>query len=465
MSPDVPSCPSTGSFWFPASVNRSRYWVHGISYVDERLMMFRDSVSRLYYYVLDRMYNVRRLVDRAGALVERYLYDGYGRPYIRELCGRRDMDNDTVLGSTHTSRVADAKDGTGWVQQVIRKIEGDPNYYRSYFMYDTAGHPWILLRDRWTLDGSGQPTNCTRTLAREYRYDSGRARYLVRDLDTTTLLPSSAEAGTWTDYDGDSTYGDYFFPSAETTSTSARYTPGIWEKQGSTLRGHHGDQIGSSRAMTDSSAAVVRRTVYTAFGERILEDNGGGEYAMAPSRYGYAGAWGYEQDLAAADEDPADLGFIHIGERWYDPGSGRFLQRDPIGIGGGLNVYAYVVNEPIRRVDPTGLTWVSTVGTVLDNAASLGAGVTGVLVLTANPGAPAMGAASGVMKGCGWLLIKVDATIIVPMMTPKPAPPAPPRTATPMSPIQESEFRRLSPGGGTILDFGGGQGSHCPHCD
>jgi len=50
---------------------------------------------------------------------------------------------------------------------------------------------------------------------------------------------------------------------------------------------------------------------------------------------------------------PCDEG--HVGARYYDPSSGRFLQRDPIGIEGGANVYAYVRNGPALRVDPPGL--------------------------------------------------------------------------------------------------------------
>ena len=81
--------------------------------------------------------------------------------------------------------------------------------------------------------------------------------------------------------------------------------------------------------------------------------------ATAPaalSRYGYAGAWGYETGLDDAGEpDLPPLPFIHVGERWYDPSSGRFLQRDPIGIIGGLNVFAYVMSEPVTSIDPSGL--------------------------------------------------------------------------------------------------------------
>ncbi|MBD3284629.1 hypothetical protein GF395_04285, partial [Candidatus Uhrbacteria bacterium] len=45
----------------------------------------------------------------------------------------------------------------------------------------------------------------------------------------------------------------------------------------------------------------------------------------------------------------------HVGARWYDAGVGRFMQRDPIGVGGGLNVYVYCWNGPLSGVDPSGL--------------------------------------------------------------------------------------------------------------
>ena len=45
------------------------------------------------------------------------------------------------------------------------------------------------------------------------------------------------------------------------------------------------------------------------------------------------------------------------GWRWYQPDIGRFVQRDPVGIWGGLNVYAYCTNDPLLAVDPEGLGW------------------------------------------------------------------------------------------------------------
>ncbi len=148
----------------------------------------------------------------------------------------------------------------------------------------------------------------------------------------------------------------------------------------------HGDLIGSTMLTTDESGAAVSAVSYTAFGELVtqwLDGQGqlhcqvGSELPAGFPRYGYAGSWGYETGglptaggppgsdpnrgiiaLYGPDPDLPPITLMHVGYRWYDPALGRFIQRDPIGLSGGLNVYSYCGAEALTRIDPDGrLFW------------------------------------------------------------------------------------------------------------
>ena len=100
------------------------------------------------------------------------------------------------------------------------------------------------------------------------------------------------------------------------------------------------DQVGSLRIVTDTSGNVVRRIEYDAFGNIVEDTNSAFELP-----FGFAGGL---HDL--------DTGLVRFGYRDYDPDTGRWTAKDPIGFSGGdTDLYGYVQNNPVNWVDPWGL--------------------------------------------------------------------------------------------------------------
>jgi RHS repeat-associated protein len=48
-------------------------------------------------------------------------------------------------------------------------------------------------------------------------------------------------------------------------------------------------------------------------------------------------------------------GLQYMRNRYYDPKTGKFTQVDPIGLGGGLNLYGFAQGDPVNHSDPFGL--------------------------------------------------------------------------------------------------------------
>jgi RHS repeat-associated protein len=66
-------------------------------------------------------------------------------------------------------------------------------------------------------------------------------------------------------------------------------------------------------------------------------------------------------------DDESD--FLYYGYRYYNPSTGRWLSRDPIGVRGGRNLYAFTQNNSVNRVDPHGLIhWGAIVAALLEGA-------------------------------------------------------------------------------------------------
>ena len=127
--------------------------------------------------------------------------------------------------------------------------------------------------------------------------------------------------------------------SAVLTDSSAVYTPGLSERRGSTSKFYHGDNLGSTRGITNSSQTVTDTILYDAFGNTISRTG------TTPTPFGFVGKGQYQTDN--------DSGLQLLGHRYYDAIVGRFISSDPAKAGD--NWYAYCNNDPLRTIDPTGL--------------------------------------------------------------------------------------------------------------
>jgi RHS repeat-associated protein len=102
----------------------------------------------------------------------------------------------------------------------------------------------------------------------------------------------------------------------------------------------HPDHEGSIVAVTDGTGAKYAINTYDEYGTPVFS----GSQSINTGRFQYTGqAWLNELNL------------YYYKARFYSPGLGRFLQTDPIGYDGGLNLYEYVGDDPVDANDPTGL--------------------------------------------------------------------------------------------------------------
>ncbi len=83
------------------------------------------------------------------------------------------------------------------------------------------------------------------------------------------------------------------------------------------------------------------------------------------SDYTAAQFYGIFQRLPGQLDDDAwdDSWIYHNVNRWYEPGTGRYLQADPVGLGGGANLYAYADLNPLLETDILGLLSAKACGT------------------------------------------------------------------------------------------------------
>ncbi|NVD24654.1 RHS domain-containing protein [Desulfuromonas acetoxidans] len=106
----------------------------------------------------------------------------------------------------------------------------------------------------------------------------------------------------------------------------------------------HTDQIGAPILLTDATGTAVWSAQYAPFGQATINSDVDGDGTEVVCNLRFPGQY-----------FDAESGLHYNWHRYYEPRSGRYITLDPIGLDGGINLYAYVENNPSNYRDPWGL--------------------------------------------------------------------------------------------------------------
>ncbi|MCB9772147.1 MAG: fibronectin type III domain-containing protein [Candidatus Omnitrophica bacterium] len=276
-------------------------------------------ITSNYVYTYDSLGRLTK-VEKDNTLVEEYRYTG-SNPL-----GTRTYEMNSLRGIAGRSLAYNAEDQLLSVGSVTYQYDADGFLSRktdgssiTTYNYSSRGELLqVSLPDGRTIEYIHDPLG--RRIAKKIN-GSVVEKYLWAGL--TQLLAV---------YDGSNNllmrfeYSDSRMPSVMTKDSATYYLSY--------------DQVGSLRAVMSSTGAIVKRIDYDSFGN-ILADT-------APAfsvPFGFAGGL-----------HDRDVGLVRFGFRDYDPATGRWTAKDPIGFDGGdVDLYGYVESDPINFVDPYGL--------------------------------------------------------------------------------------------------------------
>jgi RHS repeat-associated protein len=109
---------------------------------------------------------------------------------------------------------------------------------------------------------------------------------------------------------------------------------------------YHCDHRGLPLALVSPDNTLAWRAEYDEWGNQLSEEN--------PAHL--------EQQIRLPGQQYDEESGLHYNRhRYYDPGLGRYITQDPIGLKGGWNLYQYPLN-PVTRVDPLGLQGIGSFG-------------------------------------------------------------------------------------------------------
>ena len=241
------------------------------------------------------------------------------------------LTNDSVSGSTNNGAWTYSYDGENRLQSVISNLTGSgyANYtaLKLTFVYDYLGRrvrKWVqnaggtstILDHRFIYSGNKllAETDSTGKVVRSYSWGPGGSNSTGSLIELTNFA-----------YNGSSISTTDYFPTSD---------------------GNGNGNVASLVRSYDGNVSAVYE--YGPFGETLRRESPTSDTSVSDNSFRFA-----------SNYTDAETGLIYYGHRYYSPGLGRFINRDPIGEAGGVNLYGFCGNDPINRFDVNGCSWLS----------------------------------------------------------------------------------------------------------
>ncbi|HKJ33879.1 MAG TPA: RHS repeat-associated core domain-containing protein, partial [Balneolales bacterium] len=255
--------------------------------------------------------SLNRLISANGSYgTINYIYDNNGNRITKVINGN--TETYTYIAGTNriqeiTGPVAYTYDGNGNITGIGNKVL---TYNQKNRLVRVEENSTIL--GEYVYNGLGQ---------RAIKSANGVTTDFIYDFDGNLIAETQVD-GTFT--------SEYLYMG---TIRLARVDVGS-----SDIYYYHNDHLGTPELMTDASENAVWEMEFKPFGEANVKST-----STMKNNFRLPGQ--------IFDEE---TGLHYNYFRDYHPGIGRYVEADPIGLKGGMNLYVYANNNPVNVVDPTG---------------------------------------------------------------------------------------------------------------
>jgi len=221
--------------------------------------------------------------------------------------------------------------------QLLMTGTGEYEYDPNGCLTNSTGGAFQWDYDNRLIDANGTEYLYDASGARVGRISGGTTNYFILDYRAPLKMPlaEADAAGNITRYYIWSSHG--LFCHLDVNPANGSITA---------IRYYHANEQGSVLALTDETGSVTDRFAYSPYGQVL------GRTGTTDTPYQWLGG------IAVRNEGG---GFYFMLNRYYSTDMRRFISTDPMGIDGGVNLYAYAGLNPIAFVDPLGL-WQVTIG-------------------------------------------------------------------------------------------------------